>query len=87
MELHIIESAGAFIVVETFSYKDRFFSKIHAEPFKTLDKAAEYVKVISEDALPANSIGGGNICKGAADMGVTPFLLRKEIKKRKKPVM
>jgi hypothetical protein len=62
-------------VVEVFYYKNRFYSKIHSS-FKLLYLAEKYVKVLLEDAVPANCVQGGNVSN------FTPLLLRKIGKKR-----
>lgn len=76
MKLHIVESDGTFLVVELFHYNQYHLSKIHPVQFKTLDKAQEYVKVTSEDAVPVNSVSGGNVSN------FSPLLLRKIGKRR-----
>lgn len=74
MSLHIIESNNQFIIVEVFSYRDRYYSKIHQPRFKLLDLAEKYVK-LCEDEVPVNSVQGGNVSN------FSPLLLRKVSKR------
>jgi hypothetical protein len=75
MSFHIVESENQYLVVEIFSYNNHFYSKIHNK-FKLLDLAENYVKLVSEDGVPVNSVQGGNVSN------FDPLLLRKKINKK-----
>lgn len=84
MPFHIVESIGEYLIVETYHYGPHYFSKIYPLRFNNVDKAKAYAIMLAEDGVPVNSISSGNIVKGAADMGFTPLLLKRELKRRKK---
>jgi len=57
-QLHIVESAGKYLVVELFNYRKNYYSKIHAKPFNSIDAANQYVIMVNEDAVPAMASSG-----------------------------